>query len=98
MRERTKDTINVSRFLQKDHPTITQPDVISSPRLSLTHYFVRSHDRLSRKKPQQAELREATKAKTFVHSNLSEPSPCNTVMNVATISKGDPDIHIREKE
>jgi hypothetical protein len=66
--------------------------------LGLSHHFISPHDRLGGKKPQQADLRESAEANARCHTNFFEPCSRDVVVNMPSVGKGDPDIHIREKE
>jgi hypothetical protein len=66
--------------------------------LGLRHDFISPHNRLSSKKPQQAELGESAEANARFHIDVFEPCPRDVVVNVPAVGEGDPDIHVREKE
>jgi hypothetical protein len=57
-----------------------------------------SHDRNGREQPEQAELCDPAETEAGLVADIGKPACGYGVMNVTLISKGNPDIHIREME
>jgi len=96
--ERAKGGFDVGGFLEKHDAAIGQPAVVGFPSLALRHHFVGRHYSLYGKQAEETELGEAAETNSRFHVQFFEPDLCCIEVNMASVSEGNPYVHIREKK